>query len=87
MYSIPPKTDSRNFGWYSELTSSSSQYQQLKLLKDVTSVPVEGFFFCDPDRNNNDDNYISIGIQRERISVLIKRSSMADLDMVKQHSL
>ena len=62
MYSIPPKTDSRNFGWYSELTSSSSQYQQLKLLKDVTSVPLKGFFFCDPDRNNNDDNYISIGI-------------------------
>ena len=61
MYSIPSKADSRNFGWYSELTTSSS-YQQLKLLKDVTYVPVEGFFFCDPDRNNNDDNYISIGI-------------------------
>ena len=62
MYSIPSKTDSRNFGWYSGELTSSSQYKQLKLLKDVTYVPVEGFFFCDPDRNNNDDNYISIGI-------------------------
>jgi hypothetical protein len=60
--SIPSKTDSRNFGWYSGEQTTSSQYKQLKLLKDVTYVPVEDFFFCDPDRNNNDNNYISIGI-------------------------
>ena len=60
--SIPSKTDSRNFGWYSGEQTSSYPYKQLKLLKDVTYVPVEGFFFCDPDRNNNVDNYISIGI-------------------------
>ena len=57
--SIPSKTDSRNFGWYSGELTSSHPYQQLKLLKDVTYVPVEGFFFCDPD---NHDYYISIGI-------------------------
>ena len=53
---IPQRSDSRNRGWYSELTTSSS-YQQLKLLRDVNYVPFEGFFFC-----ANDRKYISIGI-------------------------
>ena len=52
---IPSKTDRRNFGWYSCEQTSPHPYKQLKLLRDVT-------FFCDPDRNNNVDNYISIGI-------------------------
>ena len=62
-YKIPKYDDRRYFGWYSEQTSSSSSlHQQLKLLKDVSYVPVEGYFFCDPDRNNDNDKYISIGI-------------------------
>ena len=57
MYSIHPKSDTSNFGWYSGELTTSSKYQQLKLLRDVSYVPIEGFFFCDTDPNN-----ISIGI-------------------------
>ena len=61
-YKIPKDDDRRYFGWYSEQTStSSSLHQQLKLLKDVNYVPIEGFFFCAYRDRNNDKN-ISIGI-------------------------
>ena len=60
-YKIPRDNDSRYFGWYSERTSSSSVHQQLKLLKDVNNVQIEGFFFCAYHDRNNDNN-ISIGI-------------------------
>ena len=55
--SIPPKNDSRYFGWYSCGQTDSSEYQQLKLLRDMNYVQIEGFFFCDTGRNS-----ISIGI-------------------------
>ncbi|CAI8021986.1 hypothetical protein GBAR_LOCUS12948, partial [Geodia barretti] len=39
-------------------------------------VPVEGYFFCDPDRNNNNnDKYISIGIHYP-IPTLIKTAAI-----------
>ena len=57
---IPSKNDSRNFGWYKGEQTPSSEYQKLKLLKDVSYVPIEGFFSCSIDRNK--DKYISVGI-------------------------
>ena len=50
--SIPPKNDSRYFGWYSCGQTDSSEYQQLKLLRDMNYVQIEGFFFCDTGRNS-----------------------------------